>query len=363
MKILWTGSLSDPTGYGQASRLLVRGLRKYADITCINKTFTGNHSGPILDEFKDLLEKPKDVQFDIHTQAYTPEFFNQSPNSKKNIGLTMFETDSIPAHWKRYMMPMDNIITPTEWGASIFSNYIPKDKIIVSPLGYDKTKLCETDYGDLKRQIIEGKEDRRIVLCCCDYNIRKGIKEIFKAVNMAPDNLFFILRFAPVQASSNAIVEDVHMHIYRDNYAIIPHFITDENIANLMYISDFIFSPTRGEGFGLPLIESMAHGTPVVATNWSAHTSFVNNENGFLIDYLLDDIDPGDMITGSMLYYGHKWSIVTKDGISRALDFMSTISNEQLTILKNKAREDARKYECDTIAKKLYDSLEKSLVT
>ena len=37
-----------------------------------------------------------------------------------------------------------------------------------------------------------------------------------------------------------------------------------------------LISLTHGEGFGLPLLEAAACGLPVLATNWSAHTEFLN---------------------------------------------------------------------------------------
>ena len=33
---------------------------------------------------------------------------------------------------------------------------------------------------------------------------------------------------------------------------------------------------THGEGYGLPIFEASYYGLPIVATNWSAHTEFLN---------------------------------------------------------------------------------------
>ena len=41
--------------------------------------------------------------------------------------------------------------------------------------------------------------------------------------------------------------------------------------------------PSRGEGWNLELLEMMAVGRPTIATNYSAHTEFINDKNCFLL--------------------------------------------------------------------------------
>jgi glycosyltransferase involved in cell wall biosynthesis len=52
----------------------------------------------------------------------------------------------------------------------------------------------------------------------------------------------------------------------------------DNEVASLYRNQDIkaLVSLTRGEGFGLPLLEAAASGLPVIATNWSAHTEFLS---------------------------------------------------------------------------------------
>jgi len=46
-----------------------------------------------------------------------------------------------------------------------------------------------------------------------------------------------------------------------------------------------LVSATRGEGFGLPMLEAAVAGLPVIATNWSAHTEFLNSGKWLSVDY------------------------------------------------------------------------------
>jgi glycosyltransferase involved in cell wall biosynthesis len=64
---------------------------------------------------------------------------------------------------------------------------------------------------------------------------------------------------------------------------------------------------TRGEGYGLPLIESAAAGLPVIATNWSGHLEFLNRDNFYPVDYELVDI-PDEKIDNRIFMQGTRWA-------------------------------------------------------
>jgi glycosyltransferase involved in cell wall biosynthesis len=58
--------------------------------------------------------------------------------------------------------------------------------------------------------------------------------------------------------------------------------IKHEQLATMIAASDVVILPSRGEGFGLPLIEAQASGIPVITTRTAAGTELV--KAGWLID-------------------------------------------------------------------------------
>ena len=59
---------------------------------------------------------------------------------------------------------------------------------------------------------------------------------------------------------------------------------TNYDVANLMSICDFGLYPHRAEGWGLPILETMGCGSPIIATNYSGPTEYLLPECGVLLE-------------------------------------------------------------------------------
>lgn len=58
-------------------------------------------------------------------------------------------------------------------------------------------------------------------------------------------------------------------------------------LVDLMRSASVFAAPSRGEGFALPLAESLLHDIPVVTTNYSGQTDFCTADTAWLVDYSL----------------------------------------------------------------------------
>ena len=69
---------------------------------------------------------------------------------------------------------------------------------------------------------------------------------------------------------------------------------------------DALVFPSKAEGFGLPCIEAISCGLPVIATNYSGHSQFLNQMTGRFIpvDYKLAPIEDDDYRSSYSQFYG-----------------------------------------------------------
>jgi glycosyltransferase involved in cell wall biosynthesis len=97
---------------------------------------------------------------------------------------------------------------------------------------------------------------------------RKNLTRAIKAWSMLPDELKsnYPLVIAGTDGWKNQEIEDT----IKENSSIhITEYVDDRTLANLYSGASLFLYPSLYEGFGLPPLEAMACGTPVLASNSS----------------------------------------------------------------------------------------------
>jgi glycosyltransferase involved in cell wall biosynthesis len=98
------------------------------------------------------------------------------------------------------------------------------------------------------------------------------------------------------------------------NVEIIKSFLSPTALAALYRETDVLLSLHRAEGFGLPMLEAMAYGIPVVATGWSGNLEFMDPSNSRLVPYRLIPVEDASAVYGSSI-----WAAPDLDAAARAL--------------------------------------------
>ncbi|MGA8260699.1 MAG: glycosyltransferase [Arenicellales bacterium] len=216
---------------------------------------------------------------------------------RKKVAYIVWETSRIPERELAYLDGAEEIWIPSTWGKSILeANGVDPHRISVVPEGVDEGQYrpMHADRG------VAGRKFR--LLCVGKWEKRKGIDVLLRAYARA---------FAPgepvelVLHCHNANRPGLHMRAVVDDLHLPPHPsilysapVPEARMPLLYNGCDAFVLPTRGEGWGLPIIEAMACAKPVIVTRCGAHLDFVNDGNAYLIDVKamvrVDDADNFD---------------------------------------------------------------------
>ncbi|MDJ0743975.1 MAG: glycosyltransferase family 4 protein [Xenococcaceae cyanobacterium MO_167.B27] len=88
------------------------------------------------------------------------------------------------------------------------------------------------------------------------------------------------------------------------NIIVINEYLTHPEALGLMNCCDCYVSLHRSEGFGYTLAEAMLLNKPVISTNYSGTTDFINYETGFPVNYQLISLKPDEYPFAE----GQKWA-------------------------------------------------------
>ena len=259
---------------------------------------------------------------DISIQVQLPDEWDPSL-AKFNIGVSAFvETDRCNPAWLSKIDEMDLVIVPTEHvKETIMRTGTTKTPVYVVPESYIE-KIDEnpepldlnlnTDFNFLVLGQFTGGDP---------YNDRKNLlftlKWLFETFKDDPDVGIVVKtnhgrgtridRQITLQKIKQAI-QEARVGPYPRVHLLHGNMSSDE-VASLYSVESIkcLVSLTRGEGFGLPLLEASAAKIPVIATNWSGHLDFLNLGKFIPISYNLVDI-PQSRVDGRIFLEGFKWA-------------------------------------------------------
>lgn len=83
---------------------------------------------------------------------------------------------------------------------------------------------------------------------------------------------------------------------------LISGFMNQESLLKFLQEMDAFVLPSRGEGFGLCGLEAMSTGLPVIATNWSGPSEYLDPEDSFPLAYRL--VDAQGIESNHVRYFG-----------------------------------------------------------
>ena len=334
------------SGYGTHSRQIYRWL-KTKDVNVVTQVVPwGITSWMINPELEDgiigqIMSDSRDIKetADVSIQVQLPNEWSVGL-AKKNVGVSAFvETDQCNPKWVNNVNLMDMVIVPSEHAKQcVLNTSNPKTEIHVIPESFYDS-ICkdnedidlgiDTEFNFLVLGQLTGNNphnDRKNT-----FNTIKWICEEFKD---NPD-VGLVLKTnsgkntkidrSVTEKLIKSLIKEVRQGPYPKIHLLHGNLSSSE-VASL-YKNEKIsalVSFTRGEGFGLPLLEAAASDLPVIATNWSGHLDFLNKGKFVKVGYSLQQIHKS-RVDGRIFLPNMKWAEpIEKDAKARLRKFYNS---------------------------------------
>jgi glycosyltransferase involved in cell wall biosynthesis len=193
----------------------------------------------------------------------------------------------------RFAMNNANAILPVSQmlGDALKDFYGIKTKTIVVPNTVNVKRFCLVDNRDKQR-------NKTKILTVCDLIPLKGINYLLEALSQIRESRrgFFldIVGDGPQRVEYEMLVNQKGLNDFVKFHGM------QLRVEDFMKECDFFVSPSLYETFGVVIIEAMACGKPVIATNLGGQKEIISKETGILIppqnvealkkaiDYMLD---------------------------------------------------------------------------
>jgi glycosyltransferase involved in cell wall biosynthesis len=307
-QVCWRGFVGGSTGYDRASREYLLALDrcgvdvKVEPMSYSQDIFVGGVNPEQVARIKELIAKPyatdKKKILVYHAQPNGVNPAIERNNYDKVIVLTVWETTRVPQSWIAPANQADAIIVPSSQNVTALRDSGIEVPIFIVPHGAD----FETYKPGNKKLEIPSIKDKFKFLSVFQWQHRKAPEVLLEAYLNEftnKDNVALVIKtywgHVVSKVESRGIVNQIaaFKNQYRDAPQILvtTSIFEDEDLKGLYTMADCFVLPTRGEGVGLPYIEALCSGVPVIATNWGGSTDFLKDNNSFPVDYDLMQTD------------------------------------------------------------------------
>ncbi len=350
--IVWHSLVASPSGYATSSRELVIALDRCTidvRLACIwGNDFTEPLTGdPRIDQ---LRARPKDTALPQVVYHQGDSFIKNS--GRYRIGYTMIETDRLPDEWVYQANQMDEVWTPTHWGAEVFRASGVRRPVYVVPLGVNP------DY--FHPGITGHKPGNRFVfLSIFEWIERKAPDVLIRAYQKTfrrSDDVVLVLKIFNHDPTLD-LARRIGELIRSDSppIVVLPNQkIAAYQVGQLYRSADCFVLPTRGEGWGMPALEAMACGLPVISTDWSGQTEFLHAEVAYPLR--IRGLIPAE--ARAPYYRGLRWADPDIDHLCELMRHVYDHPEEARTVGARAAAEVAARWTWANAAAKIVERLE-----
>lgn len=337
-EVWWRGPGNDMGGYGKMNFYCLAGIANRFKIQLDLSNMPSFRN--TITKTKEMEQMLKNVVDEKATSVWAimpPKF--PSRHGRK-IYYTMLETEGVHASFLDRINYCDELWVPSLNNMEIFQKEKVKPKIVHIPLGVDTELYKKMDKRKIDMNKFKIKTKGFTFLSVFGWSLRKGTDVLFKAyLNAFTKNddvsLVVVSRYNGSSSVENIkrIRDEIQGYIKRfckdpANHPHIVHIgtgIPEEDMPSLYNLADCFVLPTRGEGFGLPMIEAGACEKPVISTRCGGQLDFMTDENSYLLDIEGYGIEKQEIKEISSYYEGMPFAVLGNTCLNQLTEVMRSV--------------------------------------
>lgn len=299
---------------------------------------------------------------------------------RTNIGLTAaVETDKCSTEWVEACNTMHSVIVPSQHAKSCLTN----SGNITTPIS-----IVPESYSEAITSFDESSNADKLIDLRTSFNFLIFGQLTGNNPNNDRKNIFYTIKWLceafkddkdvgiilKTNAGRNSkidrnivtnMMKQLLGEVKTTNYPrvyLLHGDMNDSEVAALYHHKQInaLVTLTRGEGYGLPILEAAASGLPVIATGWSGHLDFLKHGKFINIYYQLGEVHPS-RIDNKIFMKGSRWANPSEEDFKKRVTKFranSTIPKEWAVELQQKI---TKLYSFDSICKS-YDETLKGII-
>lgn len=239
------------------------------------------------------------------------------PGTGKYFGFPFFEVDSFNEKEKYHLNSTDEILVSCSWAKKIMEKEGITKPVKVVPMGVDTNTF---NYQNNQMPNL----DKYVFVTIGKWEKRKAHDTIIHCFNQAfseNDNVeLWMVTNNPFlnQQEEKVWTDIVDQSPLREKIKLFPRLPSHESVAQVLSYADCGVYISRGEGWNMELLETMAMNKPVIASNYSAHTEYCTKDNSFLVD-----MPETELAVDNKWFFGtSNWGKIGQDQIDQTIEHM-----------------------------------------
>ena len=213
-------------------------------------TFTSGHNTAVI--LYDLIPY-------LNAKTYLPtqvqhEHYARKIESVKNAGLLLSISESTRNEGIRHLGLSNN--TVVNISTAVDDSFRPVD------LSHDQTQKLRQNYGITRKMVMYAPGG---------YDSRKNFDSLIKAYSLLSKQLRaehqLVIVSKVQQGDRDNLLQLAKEAGLNKNELVLTGYVSDEDLIALYNLATLFIFPSKHEGFGLPILEAMACGAPVIGSN------------------------------------------------------------------------------------------------